>query len=55
MQTMFDRLQRWSWLQAGLLMISIGAWILIAPRQVYRSFIWIVAAVLVIASNSKAD
>ena len=52
MQTMFDRLQRWSWLR-GLLMILIGAWILIAPRQVYRSFLWIVAAVLIIAAIPK--
>ena len=49
MQAMFDRLQRWSWLR-GLLMILIGGWILIDPHQVYRSFLWIVAAVLIIAA-----
>ena len=49
---MFDRLQRWSWLR-GLLMILIGGWILIDPHQVYRSFLWIVAAVLIIAAIPK--
>ncbi|QVI35279.1 hypothetical protein BVJ53_09140 [Lacticaseibacillus chiayiensis] len=52
MQAMFDRLQRWSWLR-GLLMILIGAWILIEPHQVYRSFLWIVAAVLIVAAIPK--
>lgn len=52
MQAMFDRLQRWSWLR-GLLMILIGSWILIDPHQVYRSFLWIVAAVLIIAAIPK--
>ena len=52
MQAMFDRLQRWSWLR-GLLMILIGGWILIDPHQVYRSFLWIVAAVLIIAAIPK--